>query len=108
MRARPSGAIDTQADVARRGAGRPASRQALRATSNAAATSAPSGPKLKPQSPSAQRAARSLAKLCTTTSASALRDAVRRVADAGADDFLLVPTTSDPDEVHRLADVVGA
>ena len=55
-----------------------------------------------------ERAARSLAKLCTTTSASALRDAVRRMADAGADDFLLVPTTSDPDEVHRLADVVGA
>ena len=55
-----------------------------------------------------ERAAPSLAKLCTTTSAPALRDAVRRVADAGADDFLLVPTTSDPDEVHRLADVVGA
>jgi len=55
-----------------------------------------------------ERAARRLANLCTTTSAPALRDAVRRMADAGADDFLLVPTTSDPDEVHRLADVVGA
>ncbi len=52
-------------------------------------------------------AARSLARLCTTTSAAALRDAVQRMADAGADDFLLVPTTSDPDEVHRLADVVA-
>jgi len=55
-----------------------------------------------------ERAARSLARLCTTTSATALRDAGRRMADAGADDFLLVPTTSDPDEVHRLADVLGA
>jgi hypothetical protein len=54
-----------------------------------------------------ERAARSLAKLCTTTSATVLRDAVRRMADAGADDVLLVPTTSDPDEVHRLADVVA-
>jgi alkanesulfonate monooxygenase SsuD/methylene tetrahydromethanopterin reductase-like flavin-dependent oxidoreductase (luciferase family) len=51
--------------------------------------------------------ARSLARLCTTTSSQALRDAVRRMADAGADDFLLVPTTTDPDEVDRLADIVA-
>src|SRR5262245_24628745 len=49
-----------------------------------------------------ERAARSLAKLCTTTSAASLRDTVRRMAGTGADDFVLVPTTSDPDEVHRL------
>jgi hypothetical protein len=54
-----------------------------------------------------ERAARGLARLCTTTSPQALRDATRRMADAGADDFLLVPTTGDPDEVHRLADVVA-
>jgi len=52
------------------------------------------------------RAARSMARHCTTTSASALRDAVRRMEDAGADDFLLVPTTTDPDEVDRVADLV--
>jgi alkanesulfonate monooxygenase SsuD/methylene tetrahydromethanopterin reductase-like flavin-dependent oxidoreductase (luciferase family) len=54
-----------------------------------------------------EAAARSLARRCTTTSAPALCDAVRRMADAGADDFLLVPTTTDPDEVDRLADVVA-
>lgn len=53
------------------------------------------------------RAARSLAKLCTTTSAAALESAARRMADAGADDFVLVPTTTDPDDVHRVADLVG-
>jgi hypothetical protein len=26
--------------------------------------------------------------------------------DAGADDFLLVPTTTEPDEVERVADLV--
>ena len=53
------------------------------------------------------RAARSLAKLCTTTSAAALASAVRRMTDAGADDFILVPTTTDPDDVRRVADVIG-
>ncbi len=51
--------------------------------------------------------ARSLAKLCTTASPSALKAAVRRMADVGADDFLLVPTTTDPDEVHRVADLLA-
>ena len=27
--------------------------------------------------------------------------------DAGADDVLLVPTTTDPDDVHRVADILG-
>jgi alkanesulfonate monooxygenase SsuD/methylene tetrahydromethanopterin reductase-like flavin-dependent oxidoreductase (luciferase family) len=53
------------------------------------------------------RAARSLAKLCTTTSAAELTAAIRRMADAGADDFVLVPTTTDPDDVARVADIVG-
>ena len=48
-------------------------------------------------------AARSLAKLCTTTSAAELTAAIRRMADAGADDFVLVLTTVDPDD----ADLVG-
>lgn len=53
------------------------------------------------------RAARSLARLCTTTSPAALTAAVTRMADAAADDFLLVPTTADPDDVHRVADLLG-
>lgn len=52
--------------------------------------------------------ARSLAKLCLTTSPAALKAAVRRMRDVGADDFVLVPTSSDPDEVLRVADALGA
>lgn len=55
-----------------------------------------------------ERAARSMARHCTTISATALRDAVRRMEDVGADDFVLVPTTSDADEVERVADLVLA
>lgn len=43
----------------------------------------------------------------TTTSASALRAALARIRDLGADEVVLVPTTLDPDEVDRLADLVG-
>ena len=52
-------------------------------------------------------AAASLATLCTTTSASALRDVCRQIADVGADELLLVPTTADADEVERVADLIG-
>lgn len=48
-----------------------------------------------------------MAPLCTTTSASTLRAVVRQIADTGADELLLVPTTSDPGEVDRVADLVG-
>jgi alkanesulfonate monooxygenase SsuD/methylene tetrahydromethanopterin reductase-like flavin-dependent oxidoreductase (luciferase family) len=51
--------------------------------------------------------AASLATLCTTTSATALRDVVHRIADAGADELILVPTTADPAEVDRVAELVG-
>lgn len=54
-----------------------------------------------------EAAARSLARRCTTTSPDALRAAVQRMRDAGADDFLLVPTTADPEEVDRVADLLG-
>lgn len=37
-------------------------------------------------------------------SPAAVRAAVRRMADLGADEVLLTPTTTDPDEVDRLAD----
>lgn len=52
-------------------------------------------------------AARKLAPTVTTTSARALRDAARMVADLGCDELILVPTTADPDEVDRVADILG-
>jgi alkanesulfonate monooxygenase SsuD/methylene tetrahydromethanopterin reductase-like flavin-dependent oxidoreductase (luciferase family) len=52
-------------------------------------------------------AAEGLAALCTTTSAPALRDACRRIADTGADELILVPTTAEPDEVERVGDLLG-
>lgn len=48
-----------------------------------------------------------LAPTVSVTSAAALRDAARRVADLGADELILVPTTSDPEEVDRVADLLG-
>jgi alkanesulfonate monooxygenase SsuD/methylene tetrahydromethanopterin reductase-like flavin-dependent oxidoreductase (luciferase family) len=43
-----------------------------------------------------------------TDSAERLKDAIRMAADHGTDELLLVPTTSDPDEVLRVADLVGS
>jgi alkanesulfonate monooxygenase SsuD/methylene tetrahydromethanopterin reductase-like flavin-dependent oxidoreductase (luciferase family) len=51
--------------------------------------------------------ARALAPTVKTTSAATLRDAARALADLGTDELLLVPTTSDPDEVNRVADILG-
>ena len=51
--------------------------------------------------------AEALAPTVQTASAAALRDAARMLADMGADELILVPTTSDPDEVHRVADILG-
>ncbi len=51
--------------------------------------------------------ARSLAAGVHTTSASALREAMRMLADLATDEVLLVPTTADPDEVNRVADICG-
>ena len=48
-----------------------------------------------------------LAPTVSVTSAAALRDAARMVGDLGADELILVPTTSDPDEVDRVADLLG-
>lgn len=48
-----------------------------------------------------------LARTVTVTSAEALRGALRRIEDVGADEVMLVPTTADPDEVDRVADLVG-
>lgn len=52
-------------------------------------------------------AARKLAPTVTTLSAGALKDAARQIADLGCDELILVPTTSDPDEVDRVADILG-
>jgi alkanesulfonate monooxygenase SsuD/methylene tetrahydromethanopterin reductase-like flavin-dependent oxidoreductase (luciferase family) len=51
--------------------------------------------------------ARALAPTVNVTSASALRDAARMLEDLGTDELILVPTTSDPDEVNRVADILG-
>jgi alkanesulfonate monooxygenase SsuD/methylene tetrahydromethanopterin reductase-like flavin-dependent oxidoreductase (luciferase family) len=45
--------------------------------------------------------------ICIATSPQAVKDALQQAKDAGADDVLLVPTTSDPDDVHRVADIIG-
>jgi len=45
--------------------------------------------------------------LVRATSAGALRAIAHEVADAGADELCLVPTTSDPDELERVADALG-
>jgi len=52
--------------------------------------------------------ARNLTPMVTTDSAAKLREAVKRVEDIGADELLLVPSTSDPDEVDRVADILAA
>jgi alkanesulfonate monooxygenase SsuD/methylene tetrahydromethanopterin reductase-like flavin-dependent oxidoreductase (luciferase family) len=51
--------------------------------------------------------AKKLSGSVTTTSVQALQEAIRMVEDLGADELILAPTTSDPDEVHRVADVIG-
>jgi hypothetical protein len=38
----------------------------------------------------------------------AVRDALKAVADTGIDEFLLVATSSDVDEVRRVADVIAS
>jgi hypothetical protein len=41
------------------------------------------------------------------TSPAALRQVVREVADAGGDELCLVPTTSDSEELDRVADALA-
>lgn len=50
--------------------------------------------------------ANAIAPTLTATSPAALREAARRIADLGADELCLVPTTLDPDELDRVADVL--
>ena len=51
--------------------------------------------------------AENLLPLVTITSATALRDALRSLRDLGADEVIPVPTTLDPDEVDRVAEIVA-
>ncbi len=51
--------------------------------------------------------AEKLAPTVTATSGDALKRAARQVAELGADELILVPTTSDPEEVDRVADLLG-
>lgn len=48
-----------------------------------------------------------MARSCSAHSPGALRDAVARLADAGCDELLLVPTTTDPDELDRTVDALA-
>jgi alkanesulfonate monooxygenase SsuD/methylene tetrahydromethanopterin reductase-like flavin-dependent oxidoreductase (luciferase family) len=50
--------------------------------------------------------ANAMAAHCRATSPAAVRDALRAVADTGADEAILVATTTDPDEVGRTADLL--
>ena len=52
-------------------------------------------------------AVRKLAPTVNTLSAQALKQVVRELAEIGTDELSLVPTTSDPDEVRRVADILG-
>jgi alkanesulfonate monooxygenase SsuD/methylene tetrahydromethanopterin reductase-like flavin-dependent oxidoreductase (luciferase family) len=51
--------------------------------------------------------AEKLAPTVTTTSGGKLKSAVGMIEDLGADELILAPTTADPDEVHRVADLLG-
>lgn len=51
--------------------------------------------------------ARHLARGVTTDSPAALRRVVGELAALGTDELLLVPTTSDPEELERVADALG-
>jgi alkanesulfonate monooxygenase SsuD/methylene tetrahydromethanopterin reductase-like flavin-dependent oxidoreductase (luciferase family) len=52
-------------------------------------------------------AAAAIAAMVRTASAAALRDALKMLAELGTDEVFLVPTTSDADEVNRVADLIA-
>lgn len=51
-------------------------------------------------------AAAEMTALVPTVDAPALRDAVQRARDAGADEIVLAPTTTDPAEIRRVEDLL--
>lgn len=52
-------------------------------------------------------AAEAMAGLCRLSDPAALRDAVAGIAEAGADELVLVPTSADPTELDRLVVALG-
>jgi alkanesulfonate monooxygenase SsuD/methylene tetrahydromethanopterin reductase-like flavin-dependent oxidoreductase (luciferase family) len=42
-----------------------------------------------------------------TTNEAELKDAIARARDAGADELVLAPTSIDPDQIRRVADIIG-
>jgi alkanesulfonate monooxygenase SsuD/methylene tetrahydromethanopterin reductase-like flavin-dependent oxidoreductase (luciferase family) len=48
-----------------------------------------------------------VAPTCTVVSPSRLREVISQIGDLGGDELILVPTTLDPDELDRAADVLG-
>jgi alkanesulfonate monooxygenase SsuD/methylene tetrahydromethanopterin reductase-like flavin-dependent oxidoreductase (luciferase family) len=54
-----------------------------------------------------ESAGRNLLPHCIATSREGVREALRICREAGAEEVVLSPTTTDPDEVSRLADIVG-
>lgn len=53
-----------------------------------------------------EEVARQLAPTVKLTTPAALRETLRQLADCGADEVCLVPTTLDPDELDRVADAL--
>lgn len=51
-------------------------------------------------------AAKGVIRLVPTIGPAAVRDAVARARDAGADELIIAPTSADPDELARLRDVL--
>jgi alkanesulfonate monooxygenase SsuD/methylene tetrahydromethanopterin reductase-like flavin-dependent oxidoreductase (luciferase family) len=51
--------------------------------------------------------ASAMADSCSAHSAPAIRDAIRRLEDAGCDELLLVPTTADPAHLDEIAALVA-
>jgi alkanesulfonate monooxygenase SsuD/methylene tetrahydromethanopterin reductase-like flavin-dependent oxidoreductase (luciferase family) len=50
--------------------------------------------------------ATAMADACSASSATAVRDAIRRLEDAGCDELILVPTSADLDELDQLIDLI--
>jgi alkanesulfonate monooxygenase SsuD/methylene tetrahydromethanopterin reductase-like flavin-dependent oxidoreductase (luciferase family) len=51
--------------------------------------------------------ARNLARTVKVDSSAKLREVMRMLGDIGTDELILVPTTSDPDEVSRVSDLIA-
>lgn len=55
-----------------------------------------------------ERAAEQMAGMVETTDATAVTERLRTIAEVGADEVILVATTTDPEELARAADLVGS